>query len=127
MSSKSPLGDAVLLTGAELYFNLATTRPDDSGVKRLVPIRLGMRNIVFHAARNGLPAMVDNTECLIALAYIVEHDAHTMKIMETVNADHAIYELALDGPKVLSSSRDVEGGNLVRFKLCANISDCCVE
>lgn len=94
-------GGAVHLEGAYLNFERLPEVGDDRRVQRLVHVRLGGGDVVFNAAGDGLPALVNFAEHLVALVHRVDDDAHSRQIVDLVERLVLRLHLFIDGIKML--------------------------
>ena len=104
MRRDTELGGAVHLESAYLYFERLPEVGDDRRVQGLVHVRLGGSDVVFDAAGDGLPALVDFTEHLVALVHRIDDDAHRRQIVDLVERLVLRLHLLIDGIKVLGAA-----------------------
>ena len=91
----------VHLVGADLYLERLAEVGDHRGVQRLVHVRLGGGDVVFDAAGDGLPALVDLAQHLVTLVYRADDDAHRRQVVDLVEGLVLRLHLFIDGIEVL--------------------------
>ena len=80
---------------------------DDRRVQRLIHVRLGHRDVVLEAARDGLPERVDGAERAVAVAERRNEDAEADEVVDLVELLAADHHLLVDRVQVLRATLDV--------------------
>ena len=100
------LGQTVHLLGADLDFDSLALGPDDRGMQALVAVGLGHGNIVFEAARHGLPLRMDKAEHRVTVAYVLDDDAESQNVVHIVERQILLGHLLVDAVDMLDAAPD---------------------
>lgn len=94
------------LLGADLDFDPLALGPDDRGMQALVAVGLGHGNIVFEAARHGLPLRMDKAEHRVTVAYVLDDDAESQNVVHIVERQILLGHLLVDAVDMLDAAPD---------------------
>ena len=107
MRGDAVLGDLVHLAGADLHLDALLLGADQAGVQRAVAVRLGRRDVVLEAAGNGRVAAVQDAQCMVAVADVLDHHAEGHGVGELLEAEVALLHLAPDRVGRLHAAGDL--------------------
>ena len=112
-----PVGrDAVLrgpvhLLGPDLDLVELAVGSEDRGVERLVPVRLGARDVVLEALLEGQPLVMDHAQGVVAVGHGADDDPERHHVVDVVEPGIAAAHLLEDGPEVLGPAAHLELGD----------------
>ena len=105
MRGDAVLGMLVHLDGADLHFQRLALGTDDGRVQRTVAVGLRLRDVVVELAGKGGPDVVDDAERGIAVANVVDEDAHGADVVERVDPHLLAPHLVPDAGRCASAGR----------------------
>ena len=109
VGSNAEFRHAVHVPGTDLHFegegNLPATH--NGGVKGLVHVGLGNRDIILEPAGDLIPQGMDNTQDCIAVRNGIHDDADGDQVIDLVKGLLLKHHLAIDGIEVLAAAVDV--------------------
>src|SRR5690606_35890898 len=86
----------VHLGRTNLNLDRAPARTNDSGVKRLVEVELGRRDVVLESTRDRVPSRVNRSERRVAVAHRVHDDTNADEIVDVVELATALHHFLVD-------------------------------
>ena len=75
-------------------------------MQALVAVGLGHGNIVFEAARHGLPLRMDKAEHRVTVAYVLDDDAESQNVVHIVERQILLGHLLVDAVDMLDAAPD---------------------
>ncbi len=100
--------DAVHFLGTDLHFDWRPERAKQSGVQRLVAIRLWNRDVVLELAGDGLVERMQGAQRQITVARLLDHDAETVDVEHFGKGQVLFLHLAIDAVKVLFAAANLD-------------------
>ncbi len=100
------VGHVLHFPGANLYFNWHAVHAFQDGVKRLVAIGLGDRNVVGELSRHRFVQAVDYAQNAITVVYGVDDDAKRKYVHDLGKGFALGFHLGIDAVKVLLPAND---------------------
>ena len=101
MRSHTFFGHHVHLLGADLELHGCAQRAQQSGVQRLVSVRLGQGDVILETARLRFVELVQHAQAQVAIRQIRHHDAKAENIADLGKAQALFFHLFVDGVKRL--------------------------
>lgn len=113
MGGDTILGFVVHLLGADLDLKDAAVWSEDGGVKRLVAVGLGQRDVVFDTADHRPVLSVDDAERFVAVSNLRDDDADGYQIIDPRDVHIMALELLIEPVEVLGASADIDDADFV--------------
>ena len=95
--------------GTNLYFNRDAVRADHRGVQRLIAVRLGNGDVIFHPARTRLVKAMHLAKHAVAGVRIMHNHAEGVDIHNRVKTLLFQHHFAVDGVQMLLATADATG------------------
>src|SRR3954467_14750950 len=101
MRRDSVFGGAVHLPRADLYLEQLPVWSEDCGVKRLVSVRLRLRDVVLDSLLERSELIVDDAERVVAIRDSIDGDAHREQVIDLLVRLVPLLHFLVDRPQVL--------------------------
>ena len=87
MRGDALFGQLVHLFRSNLHLEREPSRPDHTGMQRLVEVGAGNGDEVLDATRNRMPLVVDHTQGRIAVLHRIRNDANRQQVVHLIEPD----------------------------------------
>ncbi len=101
------LRDAVHLVRSDLHLERLAVERHHRRMERLVEVVLGHGDVVVELPRDRPPERVDDAQCRIAIAHVVDQHAQRVQVVDLAELGALANHLSVDGVDVLGPSGDL--------------------
>ncbi len=95
------------LPGADLYLQRLAPGADHLRVKRLIHVRLGLRNVIVEPLPDGHPQVVDHAKGVVAIRNRINYYPDGYKVIDLIEVYFLLEHLLVDAVEMLRAALDL--------------------